>query len=158
MRLPIVLLFACTLAPGYQDSAPPQGLIAGQVLNAATGAPLGDALVKLRYRSLSGDEVISAQTNDSGHFAFTGLWGHDWELSAEHSGFSTTWYHASKYAPHGGFTLDKNQKIDSVVLKLVAQAVVAGKVFDADGPVEGARVTLSDSGNTPGNRLRRHSG
>ena len=146
MRLTILLLAACAFAVGYQDNAPPQGMIAGQVLNAATGAPLADALVKLQYPSSSGDEVISAETNDSGRFAFTGLWGHDWELSAERSGFSTAWYQASKYSPHGGFTLDKNQKIDSVVLKLVAQAVVTGKVFDVDEPVEGARVTLLTAG------------
>ncbi|HLK63162.1 MAG TPA: carboxypeptidase-like regulatory domain-containing protein [Bryobacteraceae bacterium] len=145
MRLPILLLFVCALAPGYQDNAS-QGIIAGKVLNAATGSPLSNALVHLRYRSSSGDEVISAQTNDSGRFEFTGLWGHDWELSAELSGFAAGWYRASKYSPHGGFTLDKNQKLDSIVLKLVAQAVVTGKVSDGDAPVEGARVSLLTAG------------
>jgi 5-hydroxyisourate hydrolase-like protein (transthyretin family) len=146
MRLPIVLLFAYALASGYQND-PPQGIIAGQVLNAATGEPLADAIVKLRFLNHSGsDETQTAQTNDAGRFSFNGLWGHDWELSAERPGFATAWYRASKYAPHGGFTLDKNQKLHSIVLKLVAQAVVTGKVFDGDEPVEGARVTLLTAG------------
>ena len=148
MRLPIVLLTACALAAGHQSGAPPEGTIAGQVLNQATGTPLADAIVKLRYLDPSGanDDVQTAQTNALVRFEFTGLWGHDWELSAERSGFATAWYHASKYAPRGGFTLDRNQKLDSIVLKLAAQAVVTGKVWNGNEPIEGARVTLLAAG------------
>jgi len=157
-----VRAFMCLLAVSgpvfsFQDGKSPTGTIAGKVVNQATGAPLPDAIVKLRYVKPSGtDEIIVRQTNEAGRFSFADLWGAEWELSAEHPGFAPATYRATRYSPKGRFSLERNQQITDIVLKLVAQSVVTGKVSDAKGvPVEGARVTLLKAGYSDGIRYWR---
>lgn len=136
------LLAAVVTVPGLQGQD--KGMIAGRVVSQATGAPLKDAIVTLRFVNPNGPEdVLVRQTTESGQFSFTSLWGQGWELSAECKGYAAGTYRATRYDPRGRFKLEKNQQIDDVVLKLVPQAVVTGKVVDAEGkPVEGAHVTL----------------
>jgi 5-hydroxyisourate hydrolase-like protein (transthyretin family) len=144
MRLSLIawLLATAVTALGFQSAD--EGTIAGQVVNQATGAPLKDAIVTLRYFSPSSpDEILTRQTNDAGRFAFSGLWGRQFELSAVCSGFVAGNYRATRYNPQGRFSLAKDQQIKDIVLKLIPQAVVTGQVLDAEGkPVEGARVSL----------------
>lgn len=144
------LLAAAIPAFGFQDGG--QGAIAGQVVNQSSGAPLKDAIVTLRFMNPNGPvENMVRQTNDAGRFSFTNLWGAEWELSAESPGFAPGIYRATRYDSRGRFSLKKNEQINDVVLKLVPQAVVAGRVLDAEGkPVEGAHVTLQKSGRTGG--------
>jgi hypothetical protein len=130
-------------------------MIAGRVLNQATGAPLRDAIVTLRFVKPYGpSEAMVRQTSESGGFSFTDLWGSsEWELSAECKGFAAGSYRATRYDPRGRFKLEKNQQIKDVILKLVPQAVIKGKVLDAEGkPMEGARVTLLKAGYAGGLR------
>ena len=50
------------------------GEIAGQVVNQASGTPLKDAVVTLRYVKPFGPaETMVRQTNEAGRFSFTGL-------------------------------------------------------------------------------------
>jgi protocatechuate 3,4-dioxygenase beta subunit len=151
MRIAMVLL-AGAAAFAFQSENQPSGTIAGQVVNQATGAPLQNAIIKLRYvNAAAGDEIMVRQTNDAGRFSFAGLWGRDWELSAECRGFASAWYHASRYVPQGRFSLEKNQQLNDIVIKLVAQTVITGKVLDPEGgPVEGVQVTLLKSGYSNG--------
>jgi hypothetical protein len=123
-------------------------------VNQATGVPLSDALVSLRFVRPSGtDEIIVRQTNRAGRFSFSDLWAAECELSAEHPGFASATYRATRYSPSGRFLLQRNQQVTDIVLKLVAQSVVTGKVSDAKGvPVEGARVTLLKAGYSAGIR------
>ncbi|HTC90660.1 MAG TPA: carboxypeptidase-like regulatory domain-containing protein [Bryobacteraceae bacterium] len=82
MRLSIlsVLLATAVSALAFQNADP--GMVAGRVVNQATGAPLKDAIVTLRYFSSYGpDENTVQQTNEAGRFSFTGLWGREFELS-----------------------------------------------------------------------------
>jgi hypothetical protein len=139
------LLTASALVLALQDDD--QGVIAGRVVSAVTGAPVKDAVVTLR-RSCQGAEPAVQQTNEAGRFAFTGLSQHcGRELTAEASGFAPATYGATRYSPGGTFQLAKNQQLTDIVLKLVAQSVIAGKVVDPDGaPVEGARVSLMKAG------------
>jgi hypothetical protein len=108
-------------------------------------------VVTLRL-TCQGAEPAVQQTNEAGRFAFTGLSEYcGRELTAEASGFAPATYGATRYSPRGTFQLAKNQQITDIVLKLVAQSVIAGKVMDPDGvPVEGARVSLLKSGYTGG--------
>jgi carboxypeptidase family protein len=151
--------FACLLAVGvpvfsFQDGKAPTGTIAGKVVSQATGTPLVDAIVKLHYANPAGaDEIMVQQTNEGGRFSFAGLWGIEWELSAECHGFAPATYRATKYNPHGRFSLERNQQMTDIVLKLAGQSVVTGRVTDTDGaPVEDARVTLLKAGYTGGVR------
>ena len=57
-----VLLATATTALGFQNAD--QGMVAGRVVNQATGAPLKDAIVTLRYFNPYGpDENTVQQTN-----------------------------------------------------------------------------------------------
>jgi protocatechuate 3,4-dioxygenase beta subunit len=144
MRLSLIacLLATAVTALGFQSAD--QGMIAGQVVNQATGAALKDAIVTLRSFSPNGpDETMVRQTNDAGRFSFTGLWGREFELSAVGNGYVRGTYKATLYDPRGRFSLAKNQQIKDIVVKLIPQAVVTGMVLDAESkPVEGARVSL----------------
>ncbi len=142
------LLAGAIPALGFQSVD--QGMIAGRVVNQATGAPLKDAIVTLRYLDPYGpDQITVQQTNEAGRFSFTGLWGREFELSAVGSGFVAGTYRATRYDPRGRFSLAKDQQIKDIVLKLIPQAVVTGRVLDADHkPVEGARVSLLKSGSS----------
>ena len=146
------LLAAAMTAPGFQSQN--QGMVAGRVMNQATGAPLKDAIVTLRLLNPYGPgETMVRQTNESGGFSFTDLWGPEWELSAECKGFAAGSYRATRYDPRGRFKLEKNQQIKDIALKLVPQAVITGKVLDAERkPVERARVTLLKAGYAGGLR------
>src|SRR5215469_9924065 len=89
----------------FQDGKTSTGTIAGKVVNQATGVPLSDALVSLRFVRPSGpDELIVRQTNEAGRFSFSDLWGAEWELSAEHPGFARATYRATRYSPKGRFS------------------------------------------------------
>jgi protocatechuate 3,4-dioxygenase beta subunit len=55
------------------------------------------------------------------------------------------------YDPRGRFSLAKDQQIKDIVLKLIPQAVVTGRVIDAERkPVEGARVSVLKAGSIGG--------
>src|SRR5262249_19175352 len=138
----------------FQNGKTPSGTIAGRVVSQATGAPLADATVTLRFVRPSGtDEIMVRATNEAGRFSFPDLWGAEWQLSAEPPGSARANYRPTKYSPKGGFPLASNQQITDIVLKLVAQSVITGKVSDAKGaPVEGARVTLLKAGYADGVR------
>lgn len=150
MRLSLLSVLLAAAALGFQNAD--QGMVTGRVVNQATGAPLKDAIVTLRYFNPNApDKNTVQQTNEAGRFAFIGLWGREFELSAVSSGFVAGNYRATLYDPRGRFTLAKNQQIKDIVLKLIPQAVVTGRVLDAENkPVEGARVGLLKAGSAGG--------
>ncbi len=138
---PRISLIACLLAfavpaPGFQDTA---ASIAGTVVNQATGAPISGAVVRL------GDWI--QETNAEGRFFFAGVNQGSFPLSADKRGFNTGRYGGNRHYPGlSSIAVTKNQQIQDIVLKLVPQAVIAGRVVDAEGdPVEGAQIVLLKS-------------
>ncbi len=154
MRTRIIgwLLAASAALFGYQIDRQSKASIEGQVVNQATGAPLKNAIVKLQLRSpysSSADyDPLVQQTNEEGRFLFTNLIPRDWELSAERRGFVPGKYGGRRFLPQGSrMSLKADQQIRDLVLKLVPQATIAGRVLDAEGePVEGARVAVLKAG------------
>jgi len=120
--------------------------IEGTVLNEVTGEPLKNATVRLAD--------WSQQTNEQGQFVFVGVSSGKWPLSADKGGFDTGYFGARKYIPTGKNVLVKeSEHIKNVVLKLVPQAVISGRVLDSDGaPVEGAQVEVLKAGYVAGVR------
>jgi hypothetical protein len=121
----------------------------GQLVNQATGAPLKNATVKLLRPQLGvSNSPLFQQTNEEGRFLFANLSPGDWELSAERRGFVPGKYGRRKFLPQGSrISLTADQQIRDLVLKLVPQATIAGRVLDAEGePVEGARVAILKAG------------
>ncbi len=132
----VCLLAVAVPAPGFQDTA---ASIAGTVVNQATGAPISGAVVRL------GD--WTQETNAEGRFLFAGAGQGSFPLFAEKRGFNTGRYGGNKHFPGlSSIAVTKNQQIQDIVLKLVPQAVIAGRVVDAEGePVEGAQIVLLKS-------------
>jgi protocatechuate 3,4-dioxygenase beta subunit len=131
-------------APGASIANAPKGIIEGQVVNGATGAPLrktGVRLFGLGQRQGGGGMQVR-ETDEQGHFLFTGLEPGRYQLSAERTGFLRQNYGARKYS--GGGTpipLSQDQHIKDIVFKLSPQGVIAGKVVDEDGdPVANLQV------------------
>jgi hypothetical protein len=110
--------------------------IEGTVVSQATNAPLKNAVVQLGE--------LTQQTNDQGKFRFIGVSDGQWSLSASKTGFCHGAYGERKYLPGGvRISVKVNEHIKDVVLKLLPQSVIAGRVVDAEGePVEEARVTV----------------
>lgn len=138
-------LISLGAAFGDQPETPAEGSVEGQVVNEASGAPLKNAIVKLHFLQQPGSEALTQETNEKGEFRFANLWGvGEWELSAERRGFTVGYYGASKYAIRGThIRLQRNEHLKDLVLKLVPEAIIAGRVLDADGePIEGVHVAI----------------
>jgi hypothetical protein len=150
------LLAFSAVAFGYQAGSREIASIEGRVIAQATGSPLKNAVVTLRQMPASLSQRLNAklvqQTNEEGRFLFTGIPAGAWELSADKRGFVTGKYGASKYDPQGSqITLGPNDQVKDLVLTLIPQAVVAGRVLDTEGqPVEGARVAILKAGYSNG--------
>jgi hypothetical protein len=140
------LLAASAAAFGYQTDPSSKASIEGQVVNQATGAPLRNAVVKLVWHPSSGivHDPIAQQTNEEGRFLFANLQPGDWDVSAERRGFVPGYYGGRKFLLQGSrISLKADQQIRDLVLKLVPQATISGRVLDVEGePVEGARVAI----------------
>ncbi len=131
-------LFVAIAIVAFAQTGKPS--IEGQVVSQTTGAPLSNATVTL----VGPGGPRTCQTNEEGRFRFTEVLGGSWKLSAERRGYVPGRYGERKYMPQGGqFSLANDQQMKGVVLRLVPESVIAGRVVDGDGePIEGARVTV----------------
>jgi hypothetical protein len=134
------------LAFGYPAKAQQAGSIAGRVVERATGSPLKNAVVRLRQSQAAPRQSasqIAQQTDENGQFLFLNVPAGEWELSADKRGFVTGTYKASNYDPKGEpLTIKASEQVTDLVLMLVPQAALVGRVLDPEGePVEGARVS-----------------
>jgi len=145
------VLATALAAIGLAAQTQPQGSIEGQVLNGATGAPLKKASVRLMglgarngqgRGAASMPPVLNKETDDQGHFAFTGLDAGRYSLSAQRTGFLHTNYGAHHLNGSGvPIPLGQDQHVKDVALKMSPQSVITGKVLDDDGdPVSGVQV------------------
>ena len=119
------LLTAATLA------AQPQGVIEGQVVNTASGAPVRKAALHL---SKDGGPSIDQDSDAEGRFRFTGLPPGGYRLSADHSGYFSQAYGARRYNSQGTLIqLSQDQQVSDIALRLTPQGVIVGRVLDEDG-------------------------
>jgi hypothetical protein len=115
--------------------------IAGTVVNAITGAPLARANVSLA-ETQERARMISAVTDESGHFEFSGLSEGKYSLQGERGGFLTAAYeqheqYSTAIVTGPAFATDK------LVLRLMPLAVISGHVLDESGdPVRSAQIDL----------------
>ncbi len=128
----------------------------GVVISETTGAPLKNAVVLLEQVQESFKKPVARpmtqQTNEEGRFYFAAVPSGDWELTADRRGFATGRYEASKFNPQGRrITVKPKQQLRDLVLKLIPQSVIAGRILDNDGePVEGLRVAVLKAGYAEG--------
>jgi len=124
-----VLLAACLVSPAMAQ------VIAGGVLNRATGEPVPQ--VRLR---LHGKTDVFAVTDAGGHFEFTGVQPDQYWLFAYRAGFLTE---------ERAITLAAGEGLPDLRFPIVPQAAISGVAVDADGwPVRRATVLALRAGET----------
>ena len=161
MRRVWLILSVCAAAYGFQAQAPPKGSIEGQVVNLKSGAPLKKANIRLSMvnvgsggRGMVVTNARAAETDEQGHFSFTGLDAGKYRLSAERQGFLRQSYGERKFSGGGtGVLVADGQNVKGINFKLSPQGVITGKVLDEDGePMANVQVRVHRNMYTSGRR------
>ena len=150
--IPFTVLFACLIFSPQQNatqvsstSAPAQGsgnfIVAGTVTNATSGAPIPQAEVTLAPQ-FRGPETQTITTNASGNFAFAGVAGGRYTLSARRRGFTQ-----QSYLQHGPYfsavLVGPEFDTSNLSLQLPQTSVITGHIYDQFAePVRHAQVVV----------------
>ena len=135
--LPVALCLCYGLAPAQDDRA----AIEGQVLNGVTGEPLKKAALTLQIIGARGQPTVTV-TDAGGQFAIQNIDPGRYLLSAERNGFVRQSYGSrSPNRPGTTLTLERGQRVTDIVIKLMPQAVITGRILDEDNePVSNVTV------------------
>jgi protocatechuate 3,4-dioxygenase beta subunit len=146
-------------AASYPFARPPQqgnhvkGSVEGQVLHGITGEPIKRATVRLGGASFArgtaggagrGGVVVGAiggggatgqttEADEQGRFVFHDVEPGSYALGAERQGFLVRLYGQRQGMPDEQFIVGEGQHVQDMVLKLVPQGVIAGRVLDEEG-------------------------
>jgi protocatechuate 3,4-dioxygenase beta subunit len=152
-------VFCVCLASAQAPDALKTGRIEGQVRTVA-GAPVPRATIQLVSSGngasatmlidpVDGSTLLAGQTtttDDSGKFVLENVPpGRNYRLSAMRPGYATGFYGTrSTTNPPVLLTLNAGETLRDLVIEMLEQGTVTGRVTDADGdPVVGALVTIS---------------
>ena len=114
--------------------------IAGKVVNSLNGEPVRRAVVIARAQDADHALSYATETDSHGQFAIGDMEPGTYLVSADHQGFHFQARGATG-APPPPLKLERDQKVQDLVLRLIPTGVIAGRVIDEDGdPVRGAEV------------------
>jgi hypothetical protein len=154
MILPRLVLVALAFAGAAQimpgKTTPPPGprtgLLVGQVVDAGSGTPVGEAIVQLVLQGYS-DIAPSlpngrVMTDMEGRFFFSELPAGDYFLQATKDGYSGGQYGQRQPVSQGlRLTLGEGERLTDIALRVWKYAVIGGSVVDEAGePVVGIAV------------------
>jgi len=159
MRHALTSVFCVCLASAQTPAAPGTARIEGQVRTVA-GAPVPKATIQLVNSAnglnpamiispLDGSTGLAGRTttsDDSGNFVLENVPpGRNYRLSAMRPGYVTGFYGTRSTAnPPVLLTLNAGEAMRDLVIEMLEQGTVTGRVTDADGePLMGANVTIS---------------
>ena len=160
----VVALVAQASTPGQTPSRTPArdpraatakgtGIIRGQVIDAASGAPIRRAGVRVFGSGITPDTQIGAVTDDDGRFEIRDLAAGKFTLSATKSGFVSGTAGQPRPSPPPVVELVDKQIADKVVLRLARGGVIVGRVMDEAGePAVGVEVRALQYRYGPGGR------
>jgi protocatechuate 3,4-dioxygenase beta subunit len=148
-RLSLLLLLSVVLFGQTPPRPAETSVVAGHVLNAATGEPLAKATMTLeridqKTEQSNWEQSYNAASDASGGFSFREVVPGRYRLRAKRNGFLDSEYGA-RTNQQSGTVLDLNhpQEIRNAELRLSPQGVISGRVLDADGdPMYDARIQL----------------
>lgn len=120
-----------------------RGVIAGIVMNRASGEPVRKAAVILKWQERK-QYWASSRTDASGRFIFDNLPAGSYSLGAHKAGQGSAFLGSSDNEELPDLlTLAPGERRDNIVLRLVRPSVISGMVLDGDGePLTGAQVQL----------------
>ncbi len=125
---------AANPTPGAQTPPKEKCTVSGTVVAATTGAPLGKAVANLRPLQGGSDTSYAITTGADGKFSITGIEPGKYVLTIDRNGFVSQPYNATG-SRHQAETLylQPGQSLNDLKVKLLAQAVIVGRVLDTDG-------------------------
>jgi len=154
----VLLLLPCCATLGAQNAEQSNShdtkfRIAGTIVNALNGAPIGKARVSIFDTSNRANSAWTI-TSENGHFEFPQLKAGKFSLQGAKRGFISAAYDQHEQystAIVTGAGLDT----ESLVLRLTPRALLAGQILDESGdPVRHARITLYQENHAGGlNRI-----
>src|SRR5947209_7892231 len=109
--------------------------ISGQVVSQDGGQPLKNAHVTLRPKDSKGNEKpYSQRTGEDGRFCFKGIAAGKYTFGAERRGYVRQMYGAEDTESEGTvLAVDKGQKFEPTLFRLIRAGVITGKIVDEDG-------------------------
>src|SRR5580698_3821937 len=147
-----IMITAAIFSLVFMQSAaqpPPSAKVEGQIVNAMTGEPLKKATVRLNGSFVASQNggppaTYAATSGEGGKFVIEGIPSGTYILWASRTGFVASAYGAKAPGMNGGLlNMGPGQELKDVVVKLIPQAMIFGRVVDEDGePFPNASVRL----------------
>ena len=136
---------AQVIPPAAGPPGPRTGMIAGQVVDATTGAPVAEAVVRLtmpRYFNSPDAPGGRVMADGEGRFVFPDLPAGDYVLEAAREGYAPGRHGQRKaWGPSQIVSLGEAERLTDVKLRMWKYGVIAGTVVDEAGePVVGVAV------------------
>jgi len=138
----VVAITATLLAQGpvppsnkvSDDSVSTPCTVTGRVVAATDGNPLKSAHVVLIPEHSRSDHEMYADSSDvDGRFTIKGVPPGRYRFFASHSGFVDQHYKAGNNDTEPPFSLHPAEKVSDVLFRLIAAAVITGRITDEDG-------------------------
>ncbi len=121
-----------------EESAPETCTVSGRVVTAADGNPLKSARIILSLKDTkSHDKMYAASSDSDGHFVLKDIPPGRYHFFASHAGFIDQQYKAGTNDDGPVFSLKPGEKVSDALFRMVAAAVITGRISNEDGdPIE----------------------
>jgi protocatechuate 3,4-dioxygenase beta subunit len=121
--------------PKRQEAPKPEAcIIEGQILSKTTGEPLSKASILLMQIGKARGERYTTTTTAGGRFALQDIEPGKYQLQAMKTGYAQFQFGVSGASRQvATLSLDPGQHLRDIILRLVPQAVITGRVVDEDG-------------------------
>jgi protocatechuate 3,4-dioxygenase beta subunit len=134
----LLAVFQITQAPAVTTEKPAdkkECQVFGQIVQQEGGEPLKNAHAVLKPETGSKDTKISVlKTGVDGRFCFSDVAPGRYRLGAERVGYVPQMYGSDDSWSQGMvLALEKGQKLESMLIRLVRASVISGKILDEDG-------------------------
>ena len=107
--------------------------VEGQVVSASTGEPLRKASIQLMQVGKVRGEWYTTTTTAGGRFALQDIEPGKYRLQAIKTGYAQNQFGAGASRQVTSISLDPGQHLRDIILRLLPQAVITGRVVDEDG-------------------------